>query len=631
MFKKITILVELLLLLFTIFSYYGGLSQYATSDQFITKSRIVDRNFNDVPIIDGSNFSRIVVGLPGTVLKKILSLKYSQNDLIVADIHLTEFLPYTLVQVSLALLLMFYVVWVVGKMCNLNFRDNTDKILLIGIMLLNFPMLKGVIKVLKYDALSITLSLTAIVTYCLYRQNKNIKYFLFSIVLSAAALIEKSTTFSTLFLIIFFELFFLVINKNLFSRKTIALFLKTIRLGILVFFGFVILFIPKYWTNPLGAIEVFFEIPYYFKAFNNQIWAVLFLGLAVAFLIIRLLVKNIGMVRKKISKLEFKYLKWVISFLWIIFWVYLIFIKQGSNEIYNGGYGKNLGYYSTPDMAGASMSTLDNNQLTTRLKIGSSILMIYCFSVPEIFVFIIIVLPVVIIFSKKSLFKKVINKSLFLIFSFFFFLFLSYFILMPPVDPKYMLLLNLLLSISLIMVLINFLKHISYEIFTFITLLVGFNMVLTIFYTYPAYLSYISIFRNKNIQRTEFLDMNKYSWWMWVGWGEGSYSCFNYLSNNTSGIKNVAYDYLPPFYREDRLNPVSGFNLSKSDKDISTEVKRLKEEKADYLVVSKNMANRFLILNYLIKNYSGKAVYIDKVLGVEYAWLFKIDDLLTIK
>ena len=48
-----------------------------------------------------------------------------------------------------------------------------------------------------------------------------------------------------------------------------------------------------------------------------------------------------------------------------------------------------------------------------------------------------------------------------------------------------------------------------------------------------------------------------------------------------------------------------------------------------YIVISKNVAFRDALAHFVIRNYPNQAFYVDKVCGVEYAWVYKVNDLLT--
>ena len=52
------------------------------------------------------------------------------------------------------------------------------------------------------------------------------------------------------------------------------------------------------------------------------------------------------------------------------------------------------------------------------------------------------------------------------------------------------------------------------------------------------------------------------------------------------------------------------------------------KDTVNFLLVSKNVANRGIIGNFILKNFRDKAVYVDKIGGVEYGWLFKLEDLM---
>ena len=137
--------------------------------------------------------------------------------------------------------------------------------------------------------------------------------------------------------------------------------------------------------------------------------------------------------------------------------------------------------------------------------------------------------------------------------------------------------------------------------------------------------------------------MNKYNWWMWLGWGETTYPCFKYIDKTTTGTQKILLDYTPPFAENLRLQPRYNPYFRQTYVDTSSRAylkfdvnefkgfinfyKNDSANKVDYLLISKNVANRGIIGNFIVKNYRDKAVFVDKIGGIEYGWLFKIEDL----
>jgi hypothetical protein len=152
--------------LVSIATYFWALSQYSTADQTATAKRLEAfvTNVRSIQLSDGSLISDLLVAYPAKWLDKALSHFYQLNDLIVWDIHFTPILPFTLVQVVVALLFMAYLAALVVRLA-LPGRWQPIPFLLVLLVVMNFPMLKGIAKVLKYDIFSTLFAAIAILHY----------------------------------------------------------------------------------------------------------------------------------------------------------------------------------------------------------------------------------------------------------------------------------------------------------------------------------------------------------------------------------------------------------------------------------------------------------------------------------
>ena len=152
-------------------TYFTALSQYPTADQSVTLERfqIFLKDFRSVRPADGSSISYLLVALPGSSIANLLDIFYQQNDVIIWNIRYTQFLPFAIAQILITLGLIFYLSYLVGL---LAFPGRFIPIITLFslIIILNFPMLKAIAKVLKYDALSTLFSAIAIVLYIGYRK-----------------------------------------------------------------------------------------------------------------------------------------------------------------------------------------------------------------------------------------------------------------------------------------------------------------------------------------------------------------------------------------------------------------------------------------------------------------------------
>ena len=168
-YKYIISFLLAIFLVVSVYTYYNGLSQYATADQMEGTYPRIEKflsNSDSIDFKNGFNFSFITVGIGGKKLDNFLNSKYKLQDSIIGNIYYTRPLPYTLIQVSIALLFLLYLVYLICHLLDIRLDNIAGWLyyLFIATILLNLPMLKGEAKLLKYDALSLIFSLITTAT-----------------------------------------------------------------------------------------------------------------------------------------------------------------------------------------------------------------------------------------------------------------------------------------------------------------------------------------------------------------------------------------------------------------------------------------------------------------------------------
>jgi hypothetical protein len=154
-------------------------------------------------------------------------------------------------------------------------------------------------------------------------------------------------------------------------------------------------------------------------------------------------------------------------------------------------------------------------------------------------------------------------------------------------------------------------------------------MVLVALSAAPSYLRYKNVLRDRPQENAASLDMNRYIWWMWPGWGETAYPISQYIESNATKPVTVGFDYWPPFYRAPGLNWLAAdFAGCKSMDELKLRLQKLKSQSVDFQIISKNMSNRQWCLNTILTRVRDKAVFVDRQQGFEYGWLFRFSDVL---
>ncbi|MGH6711642.1 MAG: hypothetical protein ACREEK_22065, partial [Bradyrhizobium sp.] len=266
----------------SIATYFSALSQYSTADQTNTAKRLSAflADASSIQLSDGSLISNLLIAYPAHWLNQALTRFYQLNDLIVWDIHYTPILPFTLIQVVVTLAFIAYLAALVVRLASPRWHLNAFLFALLVVM--NFPMLKGIAKVLKYDILSTLFAAIAILHYIGYRAFGRNGVAVIAVFCSLAYL-EKDTSLSIALLIFWVELFLipLIIPAPRAALQSAVRFTLTFAVTFLIACA---LLVPKIWLSPRHLLSIFDSAPQYFVNIQSSL-AVFLVGLlALAYL-----------------------------------------------------------------------------------------------------------------------------------------------------------------------------------------------------------------------------------------------------------------------------------------------------------------------------------------------------------
>jgi hypothetical protein len=101
-----------------------------------------------------------------------------------------------------------------------------------------------------------------------------------------------------------------------------------------------------------------------------------------------------------------------------------------------------------------------------------------------------------------------------------------------PFEPKYLVLVSLLLTIYGSYPVLPWLDRVTIPRAAAVQLTIGALILLTALSAAPSYLRYKNILRDREQENAAPLDMNHYIWWTWPGWGETAYPISQYIEKN---------------------------------------------------------------------------------------------------
>ena len=382
-------------------TYFTALSQYPTADQETTLSRLQTfiADFSSAELAKGSLVSDLVVAIPGHAIAKRLDLAYRINDPIIGTVRYTPILPFSLAQVIVALAMIAFLTVLVVRLA-LDKTPDAATYLLALVVILNFPMLKGICKVLKYDALSTLFSAVAIVLYIAYRQHDRrppaVFFGRFCVPAIAAfcslAYLEKDASLSVVLLIFAFEL----VTIPFISSSRLEAMLAALRfcaVFVLAFFVTALLLAPKAWLDPRALLELFVNLPLYFVNLPGPA--------AAAFLLVLLIAYTLGPMRPDMGK---RLAAIAPACLWVAALVIVALATSAlvfqNNILYdptiagNGIDAQSLhaqGIYVSQPIASGAITTLDHSHWIQHLKIFYSMVHAIFYTLPEITILMIVV------------------------------------------------------------------------------------------------------------------------------------------------------------------------------------------------------------------------------------------------
>jgi len=623
-------------------TYFSALSQYPTADQNNTFNRLhlFLADISTADIINGSSFSNLVVAFPGQAIATVLNAFFNINDRIVGNINYTAYLPFAIVQVVVALALISFLSMLVARLAwPAKPRLNATMFTLIVIM--NFPMLKAMCKVLKYDALSTLLSAIAVVLYIGYHQFNRLSPALFGgrfcvfliAIVSAFAYIEKDTTVFVAFMIVLIELLLTPLSSaNL--RSGLLSASRFVAAFALTFVATMLVFVPKVLLAPSEIPKLFGNVTTYIVNVPVSIMPaalfVVILAYAAGPLLRRRLALDrnlIGIIAASLSASAFAVV--ALAFAALIFQDNILYDPTIAGNDLDAAKLRALSIYVPRLNAGAAITTLDQSAWLQHLKIFFSMVRAIFYTLPET--------SVLMVVAAAPLFLALANKSRALLEThgiasvallvFPAAMLAAYSLGDMPFAPNYLVLASLLLTVyGLFPVLIG-LARINEAGALGIQTAIAILVVALTLPADPSYLRYKNIFRDRDRENAAAIDMNHYIWWTWPGWGETAYPIGKFVEKHHDGPITIAYDYLPPFYTAAGLKWVSvDYSGCVTQGDLKARLAKVQSQSADYLIVSKNMSNRNWCENQILRRMRTAAVYVDIQQGFEYGWLFRVSD-----
>ena len=570
---------------------------------------------------------------PASYLNGVLAQFYKLNDLIIWDVHYTEILPFAFVQVIVSLLFIAYLAVLVVKVA-LPSRRDVMLILLTFLILANFPMLKGIAKVLKYDILSTLFSAIAILHYIRYRVRGQGGVAVIAI-FSGLAYLEKDTSLSITLLICWVELLLI----PFFSVSSwAALFAALCFVGKFALVTLVTCFVlvPKIWLEPSQIASIFDSVPLYFVNLQSFIVVLPIAVLSLAYLglpVIRRWWPSVARVPITAVTASLSVVSLTVILLGasaVLFQANVLFDPTIVGNDLDVETLRAQAIYVARPIANSALTTLDGSPILQHIKVFWSMTRAIFYTLPEITLVLIVVAgPLFLLVARQKSVSNALHAGSIALLIFFPVAMLAAFALADlPFEPKYLVLVSLLLTIYGAYSLVVWLGQASFFLATTVQLTIGAMLVYTAMSAAPSYLRFKNILRDRIEENAASLDMNRYIWWTWPGWGETAYPIGQYIEANAVGPVTVAFDYRAPFYAAPKLTWLDAdFQKCASIDDLSVRLDRLKGQSVDFLIVSKNMSNRQWCLNRILKRAQGKAIFVDMQQGVEYGWLFRLDDI----
>lgn len=588
-----------------------------------------------IQLTDGSLISQLLIAYPGKWLDRALAYSYQLNDLIAWDIHYTPMLPFALIQVVVALAFIAYLAALVVRLASpCGWRLNS--FLFAVLVIMNFPMLKGIAKVLKYDILSTLFAAIAILHYVGYRAlGRNGPAVV--AVFGALAYLEKDTTLAITLLICWIEL--LLIPFQVPTEGAAASAGRFLRIFVLTFLIVFALLVPKIWLNPRVMLSAFSSAPLYFvniepslAVFVAGLLALAYIGLPAA------RQRWPALVPAKVPAFAVTMCFAAVALL--VFALGASAILFQSNVLFDPTIAGNdidiqklraQSIYVARPIAYSAITTMDHSAMLQHVKVFWSMVRAIFYTLPETTLLMIIGAAPLFLFvaRKDASVLKTHAAPLFLVLLFPVALLVAFSLADLPFEPKYLVLVSLLLTIFGVYSTLLWLDHAAVPVASAVQLAIAGLMVLVAVSAAPSYLRYKNVLRDRSLENAAALDMNHYIWWTWPGWGETAYPISQYIETSfTKRPITIAFDYWAPFYRAPGLTWLpSDFTKCQSIDDLKVRLRELQSHSVDFLIISKNMSNRQLCLNTILARMRDNAVFVDTQQGIEYGWLFRLMDI----
>ncbi|MBI5261255.1 MAG: hypothetical protein HY852_05485 [Bradyrhizobium sp.] len=622
--------------LLSVVTYFSALSQYSTADQTSTAKRLEAflTNVKSIQLSEGSLISDLVVAVPGRWLNAALGHFYQLNDPIIGDVHYTAILPFAAIQVVVALAVIAYLAVLIVRLASLS-RGRLNAFLLTLLVVMNFPMLKGIAKVLKYDILSTLFAAIAILHYIGYRALGRNGVGVVA-VFCGLAYLEKDTSLSITLLICWIELLLI----PLFVPAVWAAVYTAVRFAVTftaIFLVTCCLLVPKIWLNPRQMFSIFDSVPLYLVNIQPSLAVLLVAVLLLAYLGLPELRRRWpALVPLKASALAVTTFFTIVSLAVVALGASAILFQ--SNILFDPTIAGNdidvealraKSIYVARPIAYSAITTMDHSALLQHLKMFWSMVRAIFYTLPEITLSMIVgAAPLFLVVVRKSPSLRAAHAApLFLLLLFPVALLAVFSLADLPFEPKYLVLVSLMLTIYGVYPVLLWLDHVRPSVAAAVQATIAALMVLVALSAAPSYLRYKNILRDRAQENAAPLDMNHYIWWTWPGWGETAYPISRYIERNAAGPVTVAFDYWAPFYTAPGQTWVAAdFSKCRSMDDLKQRLQELKTQSVDFMIVSKNMSNRQWCLNGILRRMRDKAVFVDTQQGIEYGWLFSFAD-----
>jgi hypothetical protein len=618
-------------------TYFDALSQYATSDQELTALRLT--NFLSDPYsaspAQGSMVSNILVAGPARLLAGLLGWIWHIGDLIVWNIHYTKILPFAVVQVTVSLAFILYLAHSATVLAPSRTANRTIALLFALMVIMNYPMLKGLVKVLKYDALSTLFSAIAVLCYLRYRAARSSSSKTIPVAsigfFAALAFLEKDSSVSNSMLVLLIEAILIPFSS---AGWRAALLRLTHFIGVVAVTFLVTSFAvsPIYWQHPLQFLTLFSSVGQYLVNLPMTL-ALLSAVILASFYILMPMIGPVWPARIGLPVFQRALLLFSTAAI-VVFAVASVMFQD--NIIYDPTIAGNdlrpedlqVIYVSKP-IAFSSITTLDRSAWMTHAKVLFSMIRTLFYTLPEITIIMIVTAAPLFLFlsrNNKDLFQSH-AATLLLLLAVPTATLLAYAVSDVPFDPKYLVLVGLLLTVfgmfPALVALTSGLCPSAMAAYLVVTCAV----LWTALGAAPTYLRYKNILRDRAIENASPVDMNHYIWWTWPGWGETTYAISRHIEETAKRPMTVAFDYRQPFYTSPSIIWVRiDFDNCQSLAELKAILNGPNVRDADVLVVSKNMSNRRWCLNQILRRMRDQAVYVDRQQGVEYSWLFNYGD-----